>query len=222
MNGTNQNGDHFCRDEIGIAGARSCKLLAEYVHCRNCPQYSALGRTLFDREMPEDYRHEVSQEFAAAAVAVAEETESVLVLRVGSEWFALRTQVFDDISAYQRPYVLPFRSGALLAGLVNVNGELLLCISLEAALGLQPEEKTKPSGRSRLCVVGNGRERFAFGVDQILGLRRVPCLRLQPVPVTLAKSPCAQAISCFEVDGRNVGLIDEKRLFDSLNRSLQW
>ena len=75
MTSANQGGDypfvpHTCRQvtcwrEIGIAGDRSCELLSDYVHCRNCPQYSNLGRTLFDREMPGDYRREVSEELAA-------------------------------------------------------------------------------------------------------------------------------------------------------------
>ena len=222
MTNTKAGSDYLCWREIGIAGDGSCKLLSEYVHCRNCPQYSAIGRTLFDREMPADYRREVSEELAAAGAPVTVETESVLILRVGSEWFALRTQVFQGISTYQKPYAIPFRSGSLLAGLVNVNGELLLCISLEVALGMSPESKTKTAGRPRLCVVGNGHERLAFGVDEILGVQRVPSARMQPVPVTLAKSPSAQATSCFEVDGHNVGLIDEQRLFNSLDRSLQW
>jgi len=222
MKGANQDGNYLCWREIGITGDRSCKLLSEHVHCRNCPQYSAIGRTLFDREMPDDYRRDISEELAVASAAMAEETESVLLLRLGSEWFALQTQVFQEISAQQKPYVLPFRSGGLLAGLVNVNGELLLCVSLEAALGLSLEEKGKSDGRARLCVVRNGHERFAFAVDEILGVRRIPSARLQPVPVTLAKSPSAQTTSCFEADGHNVGLIDERRLFNSLDRSLQW
>jgi chemotaxis-related protein WspD len=222
MTSANQGRDYFCWREIGIAGDRSCELLSRYVHCRNCPQYSSLGRTLFDREMPGDYRREVSEELAATAASLAEDAVSVLVLRVGSEWFALRSRVFHEVAAHQKAYVLPFRSGALLTGLVNVNGELLLCISLEAALGLPAEEKTKSGGRLRLCVVGNGRERIAFGVDEILGVRRVPCARLRPVPVTLAKSPSAQTASCFELDGHDIGLIDEQRLFDSLDRSLRW
>lgn len=221
MTNTKADNDYSCWREIGTAGDGSCDLLSEYVHCRNCPQYSAIGRTLFDREMSADYRQEVSEELAAAA-AVTEETESLLILRAGSEWFALRTQRFEGISRYQKPYVVPFRSGSLLAGLVNVNGELLLCISLEAALGLPPGSGTETAGGPRLCVVGNGNERFAFGVDEILGVRHVPSSKMQHVPVTLAKSPSAQVISCFEVDGRNVGLIDEQRLFNSLDRSLQW
>lgn len=222
MTNANPEGDYSCWRKIGIAGDSSCKLLTEFVHCRNCPQYSAIGRTLFDREIPADYQREVSEDLAAVAAPVGEETESVLILRVGSEWFALRTQVFQEVSTYQKPYVVPFRSSSLLAGLVNVTGELLLCISLETALELPPESGTKSAGRPRLCVGANGRERFAFRVDEILGVRRVPCNLMQPVPVTVAKSPSAQATSCFEVEGRNVGLIDERRLFSSLDRSLRW
>lgn len=222
MTNESQGSECLCWQEVGITGDRSCERLSHYVHCRNCPQYSVLGRTLLDREMPADYRREVTEELAAAAATVVEGTESVLVLRVGPEWFALRTEVFQEITVYQKPYVVPFRTGALLAGLVNVNGELLLCISLEATLGLSFEEKAKPVGRPRICVVNNGGDRFAFGVDEVLGIRRVPCTRLQPVPVTLAKSPSAQIVSCFEVNGYNVGLIDEQRLFNFLDRSLRW
>jgi len=222
MTSANQSGDYMCWREIGITGDRSCELLDTYVHCRNCPQYSHLGRTLFDREMSGDFRREVTDELAAATATVAEEVVSVLVLRTGSEWFALRSLVLEEIMAYQKPYALPFRSGALLTGLVNVNGELILCISLEAALGLRTEEKSEAGGRPRLCVVRSGSERFAFNVDDVLGVRRVPCAELQAVPVTVAKSPSALTTSCLELDGYSVGLIDDRRLFDSLDRSLRW
>jgi chemotaxis-related protein WspD len=222
MTDRNIGNDLMCWREIGIAGDRSCEALSRYVHCRNCPEYSTLGRTLFDREMPEDYRREMSEELAAPLTAPAEDTVSVVVFRIGSEWFALRTVVFHEIAVSQEAYVLPFRSGGVLAGMVNVNGELLLCVSLRAALGLPSEGKTGMGGRPRLCVVGMGHERFAFCVDEILGVRRVSRAGLRAVPVTLAKSPSAQTGWCFELDDRNVGLIDEKKFFDSLDRSLRW
>jgi chemotaxis-related protein WspD len=214
--------NHFCWQVIGIGGDRSCDVLSRYVHCRNCPEYSRAGRTLFDREMPRDYRAELSEELARAAPAADGDAVSVLVFRVASEWFALRSLVFQEVAIYQKPYALPFRSGALLAGLVNVNGELLLCVSLADALGISVDEKAAPNGKPRLCVVKTGRERFAFGVDEILGVRRISATQLQPVPATLAKSPSSQVASCFTIDSRTVGLIDEKRLFISLDRSLRW
>jgi chemotaxis-related protein WspD len=211
----------MCWRETGIAGERSCEKLSRYVHCRNCPEYSNLGRTLFAREIPEDYRREMTKELAEPAVPPAEDMESVVVFRVGPEWFALRTIVFHEITASARAYVLPFRSGGALAGLVNVNGELLLCVSFRDVLGLA-EEKTELGRTPRLCVVGVGRERLAFCVDEILGVRRVSRAALRKVPVTLAKSPQAQTRWCFEFDGCNIGLIDEKKFFDSLDRSLRW
>jgi chemotaxis-related protein WspD len=218
----NGGDNHFCWQKIGIAGDRSCQALSRYVHCRNCPDYSSRGRTLFDQEMPGDYRRQLSEELARAVSAVVEDAVSVLVFRAASEWFALPSLVFQEVAPYQKAYVLPFRSGALLAGLVNVNGELLLCVSLAAALGIPVDEKAAPGGKPRLCVVRTGRERFAFAVDEILGVRRISAGRLQPIPTTLAKSPSAQVASCFKLDGRTVGLIDEKRLFNSLDRSLRW
>jgi len=208
--------------ETGITGDRSCEELSRYVHCRNCPEYSNLGRTLFDREMAEEYRRELSEVLSKPAAAPLEESVSVVIFRVGLEWFAIRTHVFHEIAPAQRIYALPFRSGGMLAGIVNVNGELLLCISLQSVLGLPSEQRAEPGARPRLCVVGTGRERFAFCVNEILGVRRVPRAKLWTGPVTLVKSPSAQTAWCFELDGRNIGLIDEKKIFSSLDRSLRW
>jgi len=222
MMNRNIGNEHMCQREIGTWGDRSCEMLSCYVHCRNCPQYSNFGRTLLDREMPEGYRREMSEELAALAATPAEDTTSVVVFRVLSEWFALRTVIFHEITVSQRPYVLPFRSGGVLAAMVNVNGELLLCVSLQAVLGLSSEEKPELGDSPRLCVVGRGPERFAFGVDEVLGVRRVSGSKLRAVPVTLAKSPSGQTTWCFELEGRNIGLLDEKKLFNSLDRSLRW
>jgi chemotaxis-related protein WspD len=222
MSSPNGRDKHFCWQEIGIAGDRSCEALSRYVHCRNCPEYSSRGRTLFDQEMPGDYRHDLSEELARAVSAEGEDAVSLLVFRVASEWFALRTLIFQEVAPDQKAYALPFRSGELLAGLVNVNGELLLSVSLAAALGIPVDEKAAPGGKPRLCVVRSGRERFAFAVDEILGVRRISAGRLQAVPATLAKSPSAQVASCFNLDNRLVGLIDEKRMFSSFDRSLRW
>lgn len=208
--------------DIGMTGDRSCESLSRFVHCRNCPEFSNLGRALFDREMTEEYRREVSEVLSQATAAPLEDAVSLIVFRVGSEWFALRTNAFHEIVPAQRIYVLPFRSGGVLAGLVNVNGELLLCVSLQAVLGLPPGEKTDKRSKSRMCIVGTGRERFAYFVSEVLGVRRVPRAGLRTVPVTLVKSPSAQTAWCFDLDGLNVGLIDEKKFFNFLDRSLQW
>jgi len=208
--------------ETGITGNCSCEALSRFIHCRNCPEYSDLGRTLFDQEMPEEYRQELSWTLSEPVIAPVEEAVSAVIFRVNAEWFAIKTNVFHEIIPAQHIYLLPFRSGSSLAGLVNVNGELLLCVSLYAVLGLSLEEKSEMSARPRLCVVGVGRERFAFCASEVLGVRRVPRSVLRTGPVTLVKSPAALTAWCFESDGLNIGLIDEKKFFDFLDRSLRW
>jgi chemotaxis-related protein WspD len=212
----------MCWYEVGMAGDRSCEKLGHFVHCRNCPEYSNLGRTLLDRPVPEDYRQEMSEELAVAATQPAGDMVSVVVFRLGPEWFALRTGVFHEIANLQPAYALPFRSGGVLAGMVNVNGELLLCVSLPAVLGLAKEEKKEAAKVPRLCVVDMARKRVAFGVDEVLGVRRVPQADLKKAPATLARAQGAQTQWCLESDGHSVGLIDEEKLFDSLDRSLRW
>jgi len=212
----------LCWREIGTEGDRSCPELRHHVHCRNCPKYSMLGRTLFDREMPEDYRREVSEFLAAAKADKQEEAVSVLIFRLAAEWFAMRSVVFHEIVDDQPAYRLPYRCDGMLAGVANVNGELLLYISLARILEADSEEAVQAKGKPRLCVVSTGRERYAFRADEVLGVRRVARSRFQAVPATLSKSPSAQTAYCFEIDTLHVGLIDEQRLFDTLDGSLRW
>src|ERR1700733_11671904 len=48
-------GDSDCWNHIGVAGDRSCPELETFIHCRNCPVFSAAARTFFDRPAPEGY-----------------------------------------------------------------------------------------------------------------------------------------------------------------------
>ncbi|MCW1245836.1 chemotaxis protein CheW, partial [Pseudomonas sp. SAICEU22] len=38
-----------CWNRIGVHGDKSCPLLAEHIHCRNCSVYSAAATRLLDR-----------------------------------------------------------------------------------------------------------------------------------------------------------------------------
>jgi hypothetical protein len=44
-----------CWNQIGVTGDRSCEELKSYMHCHNCPVYSAAGRGLLEREVPPEY-----------------------------------------------------------------------------------------------------------------------------------------------------------------------
>ncbi|MCW5977688.1 MAG: chemotaxis protein CheW [Bryobacteraceae bacterium] len=212
-----------CWSEIGASGDKSCARLAEFVHCRNCPEYSSAGRRLFERTANEALLREAAELLAAPKAAASMAALSLVVFRVRREWFALRAVALEQISEVHPVHSIPFRSGAALEGLTNVDGELVLSVSLPALLGFGAGEEAAPDGgRRRRCVIQAERRRYAFSVDEVLGVRRVDPASARPVPATVAKAPSTLTESCVEVDGRTAGLIDHGRLFEAIERSLAW
>ncbi len=210
-----------CWRGIGTAGDGTCERLAEVIHCRNCSQYSRAGRELFDRPPSPALLEEWNASLSTPKDSAKPGTVSAVVFRLNAEWFALRTALFAEVAEQRAPHTVPFRTGATFAGLVNVNGELILCVSLAHLLGVS-ESGGAPPLRPRTCVVSRERERVAFSVDEVLGVRRVDEAALKPAPVTVSRSPAALTASLFECDGRTVGLLDEEKLFSTLGRRLAW
>lgn len=223
---TSQAKDDDCWNEIGTEGDRTCARLETYVHCRNCPVYSDKGRSLLNRPPPEDYIDEWKPILALAKKSETGDVISALVFRLGREWVALKSGFLEEILPRRIVHSIPHRTSAILLGLVNVRGELLLCISLAEILHLEVEEEKKQRAGGavfgRLVVAAHSGDRWAFPVDEVDQIHRFPASELQAVPATMAKdaSSCSQGI--FALDSRRIALLDEQLLFDGLKRSLHW
>src|SRR5262245_51359882 len=132
-----------CWRQIGVAGDATCPELRQVLHCRNCPVYTAAGRRLLERAMPETYRQEWTDALAQEKDVSTGSTTSVLIFRLGMEWLALPTEVCQEVSDRRVIRRLPHRSGAILLGLVNIHGELRLCVSLSGLLGLTQDTEAE-------------------------------------------------------------------------------
>src|SRR5437879_1067310 len=55
---------HDCWNVIGVEGNGTCRELVKFIHCRNCPVYSAAGTQLLDRPLPAEYRREQAEHYA--------------------------------------------------------------------------------------------------------------------------------------------------------------
>ena len=108
---------------------------------------------------------------------------------------------------------VPHRSGRILAGLVHLQGQAQLCVSLHGLLGIDV-----PGPPPRLVVLRDRRrsETWAFGADEVAGIRRVPRGQWQPVPSTLANPAVGFSEAILSWNGRSVGLLDEQRVFAAL------
>lgn len=135
---------------------------------------------------------------------------SLLAMRAGGEILAILASEAAKVVPAGTIHRVPHRSNEIFRGLANHDGELLLCMSIEAALGVPVPEKRE---HSILVVAEQGRERWAFEVDSIVGVTDVDegTLRAPPMTISSAKSGCARALA--RIDEGEAVVLDIHSLF---------
>ncbi len=216
--------DTPCWNSIGVRGDRSCPVLEQHVHCRNCPVYSAAALALLDVEVSAEIVADHTRHFAKPKVVDESETLSAIIFRIGAEWLALPTSVVAEVAELRPIRTVPHRRSGLVMGLANVRGELLVCVSLSRLLGLDRSVESKPESRRasphRLLVVRSGDVRAVLPVDEVFGIHRLHLRELKDAPTTVAKAPTAHSKAVVIWSGHSVGLLDDQRLLRSLRGSL--
>ncbi len=224
MDGTADMDTRRCIREKGILGDSSCPKLPEVGHCRVCPDYLRAGKRLFEREIPETWLDEWAELYAGMKETERRGSLVLVVFRVGEEWLALPAVDFLEVITVRPVHFVPFRSGLKFRGLVNVNGELLPCVSLMSVIGAESGagDGGDRNGTGRMVMVGRGGDRYVFAVDEVLGIRRFPPEDVQSPPSTISRAPSALTIGVIEMEGKTVGVFDSERLFAALKGSVRF
>jgi len=221
-----------CWRVIGVSGDRSCPELERFIHCRNCPVLAEAARSFFDRAAPAGYLESWRAILEEPEEAVESDAVSFLVFRLAKEWLALPAPVLVEVTPVRRLHALPHRRGTPLAGLVNIRGQLRLCVSLHAVLGLAggPCQPTAAAGAEaadsppRLLVLertaDRSAERWVIGADDVAGVHRVRRSALRPVPATVSQSSARCSAALFDWQERTVAVLDEGRLFEALRQAV--
>ena len=213
-----------CWNRIGVRGDRSCPQLREHVHCRNCSVYSGAAMSLLDTALPASYSLEWTSHFATPKPAEERETRSVVIFRIGLEWFALPTDVVEEITDLQPIHSLPHRTTGVVLGLASVRGELVVCVSLPHLLGLEPPaDRPTPQERgvrTRLLVIRRERIRTVCPTDEVYGVHRFHQRDMKELPATVARSAATYSKAVVSWREYSVGLLDDQLLLHSLQRSL--
>lgn len=215
-----------CWNRIGVRGDKSCPQLAQLVHCRNCPVHAAAALGLLDRSPPADYLAEWSRHVAQGGIADGEGRVdgSALIFRIGAEWLALPTVTIQEVAELRPVHALPRRNNGVVLGLANIRGEILVCVALAGLLGLDTGSEDGRAGawaaHSRLVVAGRPGKRVVLPVDEVHGVLRFDTEGLAPVPAVLAGSgkPFTRGLLAWQQ--RTVGYLDDRLLFDAIDRSL--
>lgn len=211
-----------CWNVSGIHGDRSCPELSKHIHCRNCPEYEAAGRALFDRAAPESYLEEQTKIVAAPEMSEDAKKHSALVLRLGAEWLALPAAIFSEITRPRPIRQVPHRNNRIFMGLTSIRGTIQLCFSLQRLLEIPPApDADKPAGfLPRFCAIAANDGLWVFPADEIHGLHAYAENDLQPVPVTIAKALHKYTTGILAFDKGLAGLLDERLVADAFQRSL--
>jgi chemotaxis-related protein WspD len=214
-----------CWERIGVWGTceERCFRLPEVIHCRNCDKFIEEGRSLLEAVQNEQYLSSWTQVMASGKEEGLQAAVRVFIFRLGDEWLALNTGVFAEVIELVSPHSVPHRTNAIFKGLVNVHGELQLCISLKGLLGIegQVEGQEKETVYKRMVVIRREEQIWVFPVDEIHGIHRLDPQSLQNIPVGLSRRARDYCRAIFEWEGNSVVFLDEALVFATVARSIK-
>ncbi|MDR0279930.1 MAG: chemotaxis protein CheW [Paucimonas sp.] len=201
-----------CWNRIGVHGDKSCPLLEEHVHCRNCAVYAAAATRLLDR-------------YALAQDAHVRETvedevlhgPSLLLFRLGEEWLALATRCLAEVAPLQPVHSLPHQRSRVLQGVANVRGALVPCLSLSDLLGLELTQAATTSARvmPRMLILAAKGGAVVLPVDEVDGIHALD-QRLHGD--TGHENRFTRQV--LQWRGRSVRILDEEQVLSAVDRSL--
>jgi chemotaxis-related protein WspD len=211
-----------CWSAYGVYGDGSCAELHKFVHCRNCPVYSAAGVRLIDRPLPLNYRHEWAQHFAKERRITEIGSASVILFRIQHRWLALPTHSFQEVAEKRPIHSLPRARTRLLLGLANVRGELVMCVSVGHLLQIEPLPSYEELRQNyhRLLVLQWETSRLAFPVDEVHGPQRFHQHQLESLPTPLAGLASHYEQARIQWQEHTAGLLDAQSVFATLHGSL--
>lgn len=206
-----------CRNTIGIWGDRSCPELAVHGHCRNCPVFARAGRALLEREAPAGYLEEWQERIARPQrVEDGGARRSLIIFRLGAEWYALPTARVREVLDPLQPHRVPHRNHPAFRGLVNVRSELLPCVDLQRLIGASEAPATTARTRPRSLVLESDGAAWCFETAEIERIEHVAESALLVPPVSLELAKPAFTARVFAGARGDTGLLDDELLFHAM------
>lgn len=215
-----------CWESIGVFGAGVCELLDDYHHCKNCPIYAISGRNLFERDISPDLISEWTSIISLPKESESVNKTSLVIFRIADEWLGLNTNVFQEAVVSRYIHFVPSRTNEYFHGIINVNGELLMCISIAKLLNLPNIQRESIKDNDKLfknvLIIFDNNIRYAFPADEFLGVASVSNEDMTNPPLTVTKADNTITSAIILHKSKSVSIIDEQKLFSLINRKVVW
>ncbi|HEF4758528.1 TPA: purine-binding chemotaxis protein CheW [Pseudomonas putida] len=207
-----------CWNRIGIHGDKTCPLLTEHIHCRNCAVYSAAATRLLDR-------YALQQEDRAHLSGTLEsevQTRSLLMFRLGEEWLGLATRSLVEVAPQQAIHSLPHQRSRALLGVANVRGALVACLSLVELLGLDSVSGVPSTARvmPRMLIIAASGGPVVVPVDEVDGIHAIDERILDAASRAGSQASAKYTRGVLQFKGRSLRWLDEEQLLSAVTRSL--
>jgi chemotaxis-related protein WspD len=183
---------------------------------------------LLARPLSPDDLAEQSERVGRPQVETRTSGEGFLLFQSAEEQLALPARSVTCVTRAAKIHRVPHRTNDVLRGLCSIDGELMLCASLENLLDLSKRPTTAPGSEQdadnarndRTIVIGDDRNRWAFVADAVLGVARVAPEDHHPVPMTVERAMIHYTKSLLSVGDTQVSLLDPERLLSGFKAAL--
>lgn len=183
---------------------------------------------LLERPPQKEYRVMWSDLLKKDKSLVTSEAEASLVLfGLGHEWVGINTMCLYEITECRKIHTVPNTRSQILRGVVNLKGQIRLCINLHKLLGIDvasAESEETLAGQSshlqypRMLAINRFNEIWVFAVESVWGVINYNQNDLIPVPVNVTKSSANYFKGILSWEKKNVSVLDEELVFESLRR----
>ena len=119
---------------------------------------------------------------------------------------------------------LPHRENQLVKGLVNIRGELKLCISIGSVLQLEKARESHTTDHEileRMILIEKDEQSFVFPVSEVHGTHHYTDKQIKTLPATVANAKNNFTSGLLRWKDYHVGILDQELLFYALARGLQ-
>ena len=146
----------------GVLGDASCEHLPKVIHCRNCRDFSEAANAVMRKQMQDVKADVVSEQKGYEADC------AMFVFKCADILLALNPEFVGEVSIGTMVHRIPHRKNEIVSGISNVNGELVLVVDIYRAMDLRSPTNTQ----KRMILCNCQKEKFAFVIDEVIGLRR--------------------------------------------------
>jgi len=150
--------------------------------------------------------------------------EPIVIFRLNKEWLALSAYALKEIIPCRKIHAIPHRSNKTILGVVNIRGQLRLCVSMHHLLGVSesPIDSSTLHYQEkypRMVCIHKGEQTWGFHADEVYGIYRLNLEEKYNVPITVSKSTANYLDGMFQLQDKIIGLVNKEVLFESLMRS---